>query len=108
MNNTLQGDQDQAKADIAEVSVQALAYLAELQKLKSNILGQLTDVEVTYNPTNRTDIASAVLAIFGEHAESKTEPGRKAITLQMYLDCLEVVQQAGKFKAETLLADKVF
>lgn len=108
MNNTEGLNQEDLKQEMASISNEAKSYLAQLQKHKADIQGRLADVEVTYSPDNRVDITKAVTEIFGKETVSKTDNSQMAITLDMYQQCLEIIRQAGKFKAETLVKDKVF
>lgn len=98
--------QQDIKASISSLSDEARAYLAKLQSIRSEIEGKLSVVEVSYLPTARPDISKAVNQIFNKETISQESPDKKAITLQMYLDCLEIIRQSGKYKAQTVLAEK--
>ncbi len=107
-NDQILSNQEEIKLSIKDISAEARGYMTQLQAHRSEIQGQLGLVEVDYSPINRPDLAKAVKDIFGIETLSQSDTSKKAITLQMYLDCLEILRKAGKYKAEQIIADKVF
>jgi hypothetical protein len=108
MNNSsdLQNQTDNQQ-QIAAISAQANGYITQIQGLKSQVMSNISDVEVTYNPQARQDISAAVLQVFGTETPSATDPTENAITLDMVIYCMDLINASGKYQATQVLSSQL-
>lgn len=106
--NEINPDLEQQALDLKDIAAEANGLIGGLKKIKADVKNKLGDIEVTYNPISKPEVAKAMVEVFGKEYDSKTEPGMKAISFETYIACLNIVKLAGKAKADELLKDKIF
>lgn len=107
MNSSDDQNQLDTQVQIQAISTQANGFIAQLESLKSQVASNLEGVEVTYSPQSRQDISTAVLQVFGSETKSATDPTENAITLDMYMYCIDLVKASGQYQATQTLSSQL-
>jgi hypothetical protein len=72
--------------------------LKELKAFQADLYSKLKDIRVPVDPNRSPEVVEAIVAIYGDDFIK----GPAYISFDMYIQCLEIIKQAGKDKGEQL------
>ena len=81
-------------------NIDSLEILLELKEAKAHLASQLSSTKVTVLEKEYPEIITAIRGLFGD---SYVNNGVAVITFDMIEECMKIVRNAGKGKAQELM-----
>jgi len=75
--------------------------LKELKTIQSQLYAGLKDIRIAINADKNPEVIEAIIAIYGEDFIA----GMPTVSFDMYIQCMEIIKQAGKDKGDQLTGE---
>lgn len=86
---------------LQDITSRAKNSIRDIKGIKSSLKPRLDPTEVNFKPESYPALATAIREVFGDIEID--EYGVSKITFDMYITCLNVIRQAGKAKASSII-----
>lgn len=80
---------------------ESISVVDDLSAFQNQIYDKLKGIKVKYDNSRNSDVSEAITKLFGEQIPGSANYGY--VTFDMYLKCLDVVREAGKLKADSII-----